>query len=73
MSLRVIGVSEAKQAVSKAKRLSAMMRECIAANPNTVLLIWEADADLAMRCEPMAPAVAVGMVQLAKQLLRGDL
>lgn len=73
MSLRVIGVSEAKQGLSKAKRLSAMMRECIAANPNTVLLIWEADADLAMRCEPTAPAVAVGMVQLAKQLLRGEL
>lgn len=73
MSLRVVVASEAKQAQSKAKRLDAMMRECIAANPNTVLLIWEADADLAMRCEPTAPAVAVGMVQLAKQLLRGDL
>jgi len=50
-----------------------MMRECQAANPNAVLLVWEADADLSMRCAPAVPAVAIGMVQLAKQLLRGDL
>ena len=73
MSLRVVTSSEAAEGLSKAERLMAMMHECIAANPNTVLLVWEADADLAMRCEPTTPAVAVGMVQLAKQLLRGDL
>jgi len=73
MSLRVVTDSDTPSDMSMAERIERMMRECQAANPNAVLLVWEADADLSMRCAPAVPAVAIGMVQLAKQLLRGDL
>ena len=67
MTLRVIGAVDAQEDLSKAERIERIMRECMAANPSTVLVIWECDALLEMRCEPSYPAVAIGMLELGRR------
>lgn len=69
-TLRVISASEATETQSMAERIEGIMRELIAANPNTLLVVWEAGAEVEMRCEPPFPAVALGMVDLAKFQLK---
>lgn len=64
--LRVVSASEATAAQSMAERIEGIMRELIAANPNTLLVVWEAGAEVQMRCEPAFPAVALGMLDLAQ-------
>ena len=73
MILRVVTASDAPADMSMAERIERMMRECQAANPNTVLLVWEAEAELEMRVEPSHVAVLMGMVDLAKKRVDGAL
>ena len=73
MSLRVVTAFDAQADMSMAERIERMMRECQAAKPNTVLLVWEAEAELEMRCEPSYVAVLMGMIDLAKKRVDGAL
>ena len=66
MTLRVVNASEPTEALTMSERIERLMRQCIAANPNSFLVIWEANGEVEMRCEPAYPAVALGMLDLGE-------
>lgn len=62
--LRVVNASDVPLSLSKQEAIESVMRECMAADPTTVIVAWEVGGELHSRVVPASPSVFTGMIYL---------